>query len=122
MQRLIVITILVCAAGAVAVGAASASSNWVECGTVAGPAWKAYGKKGTAYKLAADKVSCTFAKSWVTKIVRTPTHGKTVVTPSSPAGWMCNGHSGGVTPVPKNVLFGSCGTATKKFSWAPLLR
>jgi hypothetical protein len=122
MQKLTSIAILICAAVAIAAGGASASASWVECGTVTGPAWAAYGKKGTAYKVAADKVSCAFAKTWVAKIVRTPTHGKPSLTPPSPVGWMCIGHSGGVKPVPRNVLFGSCGTATKKFSWAPRLR
>jgi hypothetical protein len=122
MRKLILIAIFACAAVAIAADSASASARWVECGTVTGPAWTAYGKKGTAYKVAADKVSCAFAKRWVWKIVRTPTHGKAVVTPAAPPGWQCGGHSGGVKPVPKNVLFGSCGTATQKFSWAPRLR
>jgi hypothetical protein len=121
MRILIVTAILVCTA-TIAAGSASASARWVECGTVRGPAWTAYGKRGTTYKVAADKVSCAFAKRWVARIVRTPTHGKAVVTPPSPPGWQCSGHAGGVKPVPRNVLFGSCGTATQKFSWAPRLR
>ena len=116
------VLLIVCAAVAIAAGAASASARWVECGTVTGPAWVAYGKKGSVYKVAALKVSCGFAKTWVARIVRTPTHGKPFLTPPSPAGWSCSGNSGGVKPVPRNVLFGSCGTATQKFSWAPRLR
>jgi hypothetical protein len=124
MKKTIAVGAAVVAAALLAgsIGAASASASWVECGTVKGPAWTAYGKKGTAYKVSADKVSCAFAKRWVGKIVRTPTHGKAVVTPPSPTGWTCYGQSGGIKPVPKNVLFGSCGTATQKFSWAPRLR
>jgi hypothetical protein len=45
------------------IGAASASAGWVECGTVKGPAWTVYGRKGTAYKVSADKVSCAFAEA-----------------------------------------------------------
>jgi hypothetical protein len=55
--------------------------------------------------------------------------GAVVATAAGPASgsarWVECGtvrHSGGVKPAPKNVLFGSCGTATQKFSWAPRLR
>jgi hypothetical protein len=122
MRKFIVTAIFICTAAAIAAGPAPASARWVECGTVTGPAWTVYGKRGTAYKVAADKVSCAFAKRWVWKLVRTPTHGKAAFTPPGPPGWQCIAHSGGVKPVPKNLLFGSCGTATQKFGWAPRFR
>ena len=67
---------------------------------------------GNTYKVTASGVACAFAKSWATRLVKTPYRGEAGTHLTGPAGWSCLptvswGHG---TP-------GSCSKGTARFGW-----
>jgi hypothetical protein len=101
---------------AAAAGTTSASSGAASaaCGTIPGPAWVIgpTGEKGNTYKVVASGVACAFAKTWATKLVRTPYRGEAGTHLTGPAGWSCLptiswGHG---TP-------GTCRKGSASFGW-----
>jgi hypothetical protein len=102
------------AAAAAGSTSASVSVAVAACGTIPGPAWTfgPTGEKGITYKVTAGGVACTFARSWASRLVKTPYRGEAGTHLTGPPGWSCLptvswGHG---TP-------GSCSKGTARFGW-----
>jgi hypothetical protein len=112
-MKLRILTALAVLVAAVAAGSTSASVC-AACGTIPGPAWTfgPTGEKGATYKVTASGVACTFARSWASRLVKTPYRGEAGTHLTGPTGWSCLptvswGHG---TP-------GSCSKGAARFGW-----
>jgi hypothetical protein len=95
---------------------ASASAHQAACRDFTGPAWSfpEFGQRGTAWKVTASNVSCSFATRWAKKLLHTRYKGEAQTKLKGPGGWHCLPsipHGGGVP--------GECRSANKLFAWGP---
>jgi hypothetical protein len=122
---------------ALGVGAASAAAGGAAgpagCGVVTSLKYTYAGRTTTKYAVTAYGVSCSFAKTWVTRLVpkipaKKPdsTHPFPGAIPA-PQGWLCYASDPlgrGANVVPKRAYSGACGatspTPPKKIVWEPL--
>jgi hypothetical protein len=121
------LTLLLLLSATVAASAATASKlppGYHDCGTISGPTvrepWQTSGGIKTLsmhhYSIGrADGTSCSFARTWVSRIVHEATAGGLLPHPNGPAGWRCL--AGEV--VKKVATSGLCHDAANKtgFSW-----
>ena len=126
LAKSIVLGLCAVSLGLAAAAPASVSTTQAACGTFSGPGWTRVNpmadppnQKGTAWKVIARGVPCTFAKTWARKLVKTPFKGEAATKLKSPKGWNCvagGGYSGG-----GKGTSGSCTQGAKYFGWGPAL-
>lgn len=97
-----------------------------------GPKYKYAGGSTTKYDVAAAGVSCSFAKAWVTRLVRqkpvktTLSTGQAAGALRGPKGWNCYAADpAGRAAIPKVAYAGACAPSSapynKKIAWSPIL-
>lgn len=111
--------------GSAVAGPAASSATQAACGSFSGPGWSRVDPitgtalKGTAWKVIADGVPCSYAKTQAKALVKTPFRGEALTRLKSPEGWSCmpgGGYSGG-----GKGTSGSCNQGRKYFGWGPAL-
>jgi len=117
--------IALCLAGSALAAPGAVSTTQAVCGTFNGPGWSRVdpmtgtGLKGTAWKVIAQGVPCSYAKIQAKALVKTPFKGEALTKLKSPKGWTCvagGGYSGG-----GKGTSGSCNQGRKYFGWGPAL-
>jgi hypothetical protein len=97
---------------------------------LAGPKYTHAGLSTTKYNVAVYGVTCSYAKTWVARLltkhpVRKVVNGQVVGSVPGPPGWQCNTWNPSTgRGVPKGAYAGACApTASgvrKKFAWEPI--
>jgi hypothetical protein len=112
---------LVITAGALA----STTAVQASCGTFAGPAWtffdpmkEPHNQRGTAWKVIARGVPCSYAKTVAKQLVKTPFRGEAGTKLKSPKGWSCL-PGGGSGNIGSKGTTGSCSKGSQQFGWGP---
>jgi hypothetical protein len=93
---------------------ASVSAHQAACRDFTGPAWSipAFSQQGTAWKVTASNVSCSFATRWAKKLLHTRYKGEAQTKLKGPSGWHCRPR----IPLGRGVP-GECRSANKLFAW-----
>ncbi|MCP9487508.1 MAG: hypothetical protein MSC30_16800 [Gaiellaceae bacterium MAG52_C11] len=124
VARLAVLAVAVGTLWPAAAAPASVSATDAACGTFNGPGWtrvdptaRPVNQSGTAWRVIARGVSCSFAKAEAKRLVKTPFKGEAATKLKSPTGWACvagGGYGGG-----GKGTSGSCSKGSKWFGWGP---
>jgi hypothetical protein len=92
------------------------TAHQAACPDFTGPAWSIpeFGQQGTAWKVTAHNVSCSFATRWAKKLLHTRYQGEAQTKLKGPGGWHClpSIPLGGGVP-------GECRSGKKMFAWGP---
>lgn len=118
-----VLALIIIGSALLLAGATTASASVLRtqagCGTVVGPKWEdpAFGKSGNGWLVIAKGVTCSYAKQWATKLVKTPWRGEAGTKLRGPAGWRCLPRVGGTVSTKGSP--GECRKGAKLISWGP---
>jgi hypothetical protein len=84
-----------------------------QCPRLSGPTVHHDGQTQSHYLIGLHSgVTCAFARTWVTKILRESTPNSSISKPKGPAGWSC------IANAKQHIAFnGFCRQGTKHFSW-----